>query len=173
MGCFIEQWPQKKLPTEQKNLVKRLAKLINCDDAVQAIDCIKNASTRAIADNLWNIFDFEYHPSYPWLPIIEPHTEGAFLHEDPFKLLARGEFAKVPILLSQTKLEWAKFGIHFQKHKDKLNELLSDFQRLGPICLMFERNDTDTEAFQKHYIGRTDGIRKKIFYELSQVRTFE
>lgn len=163
--------PQRKLPTEQNYLVTRLAKLINCDDAVRAIDCIKNASTRSIADNLRKIFDFGYdHPVYPWLPIIESHSEDAFLQEDPFKMLARGDFAKVPILLSNTKLEAAMLGIYFEKHEDELNEFLLDFQRIGPICLMYERNDTVSAEFQTHYIDPTDGIRKKIFYAISQVR---
>lgn len=162
--------PQKKLPTEQMYLVERLAKLINCDDTVRAIDCIKNASTKAITDNLRKIFDFGYdHPVYPWLPIIEPKATDAFLLEDPFKLLARGEFAKVPILMSNTKLEAARLGIYFQQHDDEFNEYLLDFQRIGPICLMYERNDTITEEFQNRYIDRSEGIRKKLFYLTSEV----
>lgn len=162
--------PQTKMPTEQLYLVERLAKLIGCDETVRAIDCVKNASTKAIADKLRKIFDFGYdHPVYPWLPIIEPKSQDAFLQEDPFKLLARGEFAKVPILMSHTKLEAAMLGIYFQQNEDKLNEYLLDFQRIGPICLMYERNDAISGEFYARYIERSDGIRKKLFYLTSEV----
>lgn len=166
--------PQKKLPNEQNYLVKRLAKLIECDDADRAIDCVKNASTRAIASNLRKIFDFGFdHPVYPWLPIIEPKSDEAFLHEDPFQSMTRGEFAKVPILLSYTKLEAAMIGIYFQKYEDKLHEYLLDYKRIAPICLMYERNDTITDDFQKNYIDPTEGIRGKLFYSISQVFSFD
>lgn len=162
--------PQTKMATEQLYLVERLAKHISCDETVRAIDCVKNASTKAIADKLRKIFDFGYdHPVYPWLPIIEPKSKDAFLQEDPFKLLARGEFAKVPILMSHTKLEAAMLGIYFQQHEDKLNEYLLDFQRIGPICLMYERNDAISEEFYARYIELSDGIRKKLFYLTSEV----
>lgn len=161
--------PQTKLPTEQKHLVKRLEKLIHCDD----IDCLKNASTKAIADNLREMFDFGYdHPVYPWLPIIEHDTKDAFLREDPFHSFVRGEFVKVPTLLSYTKLEAAMMGIYFQTHENELNEFILDFDRVGPICLMYERNDTITEELRKYYIDRSDGIRKKLFNLISQVRRY-
>lgn len=162
--------PQKRVPTEQHYLVDRLAKLLDCDETVRAIDCVKNASTKAITDKLRPIFDFGYdHPVYPWLPIIEPESNDAFLTDDPFKMMADGEFAKVPILLSHTKLEAAMLGIYFQQHEDKLHEFLLDFKRIGPICLMYERNDTITDEFEKHYIDPTEGIRKKLFFGISEV----
>lgn len=166
--------PQKKLPTEQSHLVRRLAKLLSCDEGVRAIDCMKNATTKAITDNLRKIFDFGYdHPVYPWLPIIEPKSKDAFLDEDPFKSIARGEFAKVPLLMSHTKLEAAMLGIYFQKHEDELNEYLLDFQRIGPICLMYEANSTITNELEKHYIDSSEGVRKKLFYLISQVWRME
>lgn len=165
--------PQTELPTEQNHLVERLGKLLNCDAKLRAIDCMKNATAKAIADNLRKIFDFGYdHPVYPWLPIIESKStdvNAAFLQENPFKLFARGEFAKVPILLSHTKLEAALLGIYFEKHQDDLLEFLLDFQRIGPICLMYKRNETINDEFQKYYIDPTEGIRKKLFYSISQV----
>lgn len=166
--------PQKKLPAEQNYLLDRLAKLINCDVAKSPIECVKNASTRAITDNLRKIFDFGYdHPVYPWVPVIESQSEDAFLEENPFKMFARGDFAKVPILMSNTKLEAAMLGIYFQKHENELYEYLLDFARVGPICLMYERNDTITKEFEKHYIDASEGIQKKLFYLISQVCRFE
>jgi len=48
----------------------------------------------------------------PFVPVIEPPgTEGAFLTEDPKKLINEGNFTKVPLIMGATDLEGAVFYI--------------------------------------------------------------
>lgn len=163
--------PQREMRTEQKYLVERMAKLLNCSETIRAIDCLKKASAEAIADNLWNMFDFGFHPSYPWWPVIEPPSKEAFLYEDPFKSLAQGDFAKVPLLLTQTTLEWALFGVEFENDQDRMNELLTNFNRIAPICYMYEPNGTVSSALYEKYIEGNIGNRKALFNGISQSKS--
>jgi len=44
----------------------------------------------------------------PFVPVVEPpKTEGAFLTEEPTKLLEEGRFTKVPMMMGVNDLEGA------------------------------------------------------------------
>lgn len=146
--------PQLKSASSQPHWVAKLARLINCPEDGNAFECVRKADTATITDSLRKIFEFGWdNPVYPWLPIVEPKSDEApFLNEDPMQLLEGGEFNKIPIMFSITKDETSMSAMYLFEHRDLLDEYVSDFNRIGPICMQYEPNDTVTKAFKERYV---------------------
>lgn len=165
--------PQKALPASQNHLIDRLADLINCKrtSSRETIECVRSADTKTITEQMRKAFDFGFdNPVYPWLPIIEPKSENAFISENPFDLFAKGQFNKVPIILSRTKDEAADQAVYLLEHEDTLLELVIDFNRVAPILLIYDANRTDaTQEFERLYINGTNGRKRELFDALTRV----
>lgn len=165
--------PQKPLPMSQNHLIDRLADLINCNrtSSRETIECVRAADTKTITERMRNAFDFGYdNPVYPWLPIIEPKGENAFLSENPFHLLANGQFNKVPVILSKTKNEAAEQAVYLLEHEEALLELVIDFNRVAPMLLIYDANRTDaSQEFERLYINGTNGRKRELFDALTRV----
>lgn len=146
--------PQAKSPTHQTNLVKKLARLLD-NEIENPFEYVKQSDTRNITDSLRNIFEFGWdNPVYPWLPIVEPKvdSEEKFIDQDPMQLLQAGNFNYIPVMISTTKHEVSQSAMYLLQHKDLLHEWLTDFSRIGPICLQYEANETITSALRKRYL---------------------
>lgn len=144
--------PQTKSPSSQPYLIEKLAQLIGCTS--DAFECVRNASTVSITNQLRKIFEFGWdNPVYPWLPIVEPANghELPFLVEDPMKLFEGGNYNAIPVMVSVTKDETASAGMYLFEHRELLNEWVNDFSRVGPICMQYKPNDTVSEVMRKRY----------------------
>ncbi|KAG4079932.1 hypothetical protein HA402_006244 [Bradysia odoriphaga] len=146
--------PQAKSPSSQLDLIEKLAELIGCTSIENAFECVRNASTVSITNNLRKIFKFGWdNPVYPWLPVVEPKNgnEAPFLDEDPMKLLETGQYNTIPVMASVTKDETASSGMYLFEHRELLTQWVNDFSRVGPICMQYEANNTVSEAMRKRY----------------------
>lgn len=147
--------PQYKHNSSQPYLIEKLARLIGCPDSEKPFDCIKRADTATITDQLRATFEFGWdNPVYPWLPIVEAPggNEKPFLCEDPMKLFEERKFNRIPVLLSLTKDETTMSAMYLFEHRELLAQWINDFQRLGPLCMQYDANDTITKAFQERYV---------------------
>lgn len=146
--------PQLKSPSSQPRWIAKLARVLDCPESENAFDCIKNTDTVFITNSLRKMFDFGWdNPVYPWLPIVEPKSdETPFINEDPMQMLEDGKFNKIPILASFTKDETSISALYLFEHRDLLAEYINDFDRIGPICMQYEPNDTVTKAFKERYV---------------------
>lgn len=166
---------QLEMPKSQNYLIDRLARVIGCNDKDQsAVECVKQADVKLIAQNMRKAFDYgEFNPIYPWLPVIEsPSNNGeeAFLTENPFVLFSSGRFQRVPIILSTVKDEAAGQGIHLTQHDELMAELIIDFDRVGPITMMYDQNLHEaTRELEAFYINSTQGDRVKLFQATTRV----
>lgn len=155
--------PQASSPSSQPHLIAKLAKSIGCSKSQDPFDCIKNANTHLITNSLRKIFDFGYdNPVYPWLPIIEPKNsnEIPFLTEDPIEMLEAKKFKPIPIMVSITKDETSMSAMYLFEHRDLLAEWMNDFERIAPICMQYNANDTITQAMRARYVPYTMNDRK-------------
>lgn len=165
--------PQRSLPKSQNHLIDRLANLIKCNRPTprESINCILSADTKTITEQMRKAFDFGFdHPVYPWIPVIEPKSDEAFLSENPFDILSSGRFNKVPLLLSRMKTEAAGAAEYLLAHENLLLELYIDFKRIAPIMFLYDANRTDVSTeFEEFYINSTGGSNPKLFHTLSNV----
>lgn len=147
--------PQAKSPNSQSNLVTKLARIIGCNELENSFECVKRSDTRTITNSLRKIFKFGWdNPVYPWLPIVEPKIEDEkqFINKDPMQLLQEGLFNHVPVMISITKDEFSSSAMYLLEHRDLLHEWLTQFSRIGPICLQYDANQTITDALKQRYI---------------------
>lgn len=148
--------PQATSAIAQTNLITKLAGLLGCTDIKNAFECVKNSSTQNITDNLRNIFEFGWdNPVYPWLPIVESKITGEeqFLDQNPMELLQAGRFNHMPIMISTTKHEMSMSAMYLLQHSDLLHKWLTDFSRIGPICLQYDVNETISSAIKRRYVS--------------------
>lgn len=177
--------PQAKLKTDQSFLVTKLARFLNCDDAIDSFECVKQSDTHNITMSLRPMFEFGFdHPIYRWLPVIEPKIdeEDRFLDRDPMEHLQEGNFNKVPILMSTAKDELTLSTMYLFEHPNLLKEFLKDFSRVGPICLQYEPNQnvsdslidwyniTDSADDRAHYSELFDRIAAVSVFEFRKER---
>lgn len=166
--------PQTRSPMSQPNLIKKLAMLLGCNHTENSFDCVKRSDARNITDQLRNIFEFGWdNPVYPWLPIVEPKVdaEEPFLDDDPMKLLQAGKFRRIPIMVTTTKDEISMSAMYLLQHRNLLQDWLSDFSRIGPICVQYEANETITDALKIRYV--TDELNDMTNYSALFSRTAE
>lgn len=159
--------PQKIFPKEQKNLISKLAQLIDCDDNENDFDCVNRTDTTSITTKLRKIFEFGHdNPVYPWLPILETENipaEQRFLDLNPFESLRIGDFARIPIMVSVVKNELGASGMQLLEKDEEFAAFLEDFKRLGPICFLYEPNDTVSKELYRKYVKYNSIDTRKSF----------
>lgn len=147
--------PQAESLKSQIELVTKLALLMGCSKSENTFECVNRSDTRDITDNLRNIFEFGWdNPVYPWLAVVEPKVDGEspFLDQDPLHLLRAGKFNRIPIMISTTKNEMSLSAMYLLENRDLLHEWLTDFSRIGPICLQYNANETITSSLKQRYV---------------------
>ncbi len=74
------------------------------------------------------------------------------MNEDPMHLLQTGKFNSMPIMLSTTKHEISSSAMYLLEHRDLLYRWLTDFSRIGPICLQYNVNETISSSLKHRYV---------------------
>ncbi|KAK9746439.1 Carboxylesterase family [Popillia japonica] len=114
--------------------------------------------------------EFGVSRNRPIGPVIEKPHAGAFLTEDPHKILTEGNYYKVPIILGYNNRE----GIFFDMvgNRMKRNTMVVDFETVVPTRFKFERGSEKSEEvarkIKEFYYGNEEVAvdNKDIYYRL-------
>ncbi|XP_061720466.1 cholinesterase 1-like [Cydia pomonella] len=101
-------------------------------------------------------------------PCVEKEIEGveAFLTEEPYELLSRGEFTKMPLMIGTTSEE----GYFFTSFENSTTLSGMDFSKAFPCNLQFPTEEKQLEVacrFKEMYMGN-DTISKQTLEKLSK-----
>jgi acetylcholinesterase len=148
-GAVTGQWV---VPPHQLTLAKKQAELVHCevDDIAAMMACMRRVGVRKIGRTFDEFYEFEDNPVMVWYPVVEPDFgQERFLTEDPTATFARGNFSTVPIVVGVTSNEFAEKVPEIIEDDDDLKTFNEDFERVGPICFMYERDSVKSRRISR------------------------
>jgi acetylcholinesterase len=142
--------PQYNYTTDQVDLARKQCQLLGCasDSPVdEMLKCLRQVNIDEFAAPVHSMFEFgRDNPAILWNVVVEPDFgQERFLTDDPNKLLAKGAFAKVPVLVGITKDELASAAVAVIKSPNLLERFDQDFETVAPICFFYERGTNKSE----------------------------
>ncbi|XP_062562253.1 juvenile hormone esterase-like [Armigeres subalbatus] len=132
---------QVQIPTNQINLAKKQAELLNCStsDVSKMVGCLREKPVSDYADSLEAMFVLSWNPVLLWTAVIEPDFgQERFLTEDPTESFLKGNFMKVPVIAGITQDEFAGPAVAFLRNETLRNELNTNFNELAPMLFLYE-----------------------------------
>ncbi|KAK9692540.1 Carboxylesterase family [Popillia japonica] len=136
---------------------QKQARLVNCTDdtPVNIINCLKTKTAQEIADTLpgfaevggdpiliWRA-EVGGDPILIWRAVIEPDFgQERFLVEHPITSAIHGRYAKIPVMLGITEIEFGYVTYIAVQYQEFLDLLSNDYKRVLPIIFFYERNTT-------------------------------
>ncbi|XP_011164602.1 esterase FE4 [Solenopsis invicta] len=136
-------------PTEQLHLAKKQAELLDCptDTTGSMLICLNSKPVENYTDTIVKFFEWYGHPMLIWSPVVEPEVHGVerFLTEQPFDLIRKGKFHKVPLIAGITENEFDGVITFVSKQHElgndsMVNDLNNDWYRIAPINFLYERD---------------------------------
>ncbi|XP_063991352.1 uncharacterized protein LOC135169896 [Diachasmimorpha longicaudata] len=141
-GTALAPW-SRTTPHAAKKQAQRLAKQLNCPIAPseKLRDCLQHKDPIELASAVdeWPIFTQD--PMIPFKPVVEPNYPGAFLTEDPVKILDNGNLTDIPWMTGFTSHEGAIRVAFLYGQDDKyhsIEKLSKNYMELAPLTLMYE-----------------------------------
>ncbi|KOB64474.1 Odorant degrading enzyme CXE16 [Operophtera brumata] len=147
---------QIQLPSHQKHLAERQAKLLNCstDSSKAILDCLQTKSSKELGDSTDDMFDLGYDPTLLWLPIVEPDFgQERFLPMHPLEALQKGKMHSVPYIVSQTQDEffWKAFSI--LNNETRTNTMQTEWHRIAAIAFnLAEPSGAAADELRRAYL---------------------
>jgi carboxylesterase type B len=171
-GVAINPWVMQEKAVEKAHA---LAVFMNCpEDHAKLLKCLRKKSTEEIVMYAKNWQPFLFNPFSPIGVVVEQESESAYLTDKPLSLLEKGEFKKLPWILSQTEDEglYPAFEFYLNDHLDTVN---LGWDELSPFLNDFNSTSDDEEeklkwskAIREFYFEDKD-ISKEAFIEFRQV----
>ncbi|PSN36443.1 Venom carboxylesterase-6 [Blattella germanica] len=95
-------------------LAKKQARIVGCPEEPSSalISCLRNLDADVLTQSIYKLFLFWVVPSPDYTPVVEHKSERnpePFITEDPIKLVANGEFTRVPWLIGSNSQPAAIF----------------------------------------------------------------
>lgn len=104
-GTALNHWALQKEPGAK---AKKLAIILDCPISDQMLECLREKSAEVLTEKT-RAFQSQMSIA-PFGPVVEKVvTETTFLHDHPYRLLLKGEFADVPWVVSNVADEGAEF----------------------------------------------------------------
>lgn len=137
------------LPTHQLHLAKKQAQLLDCptDTTGAMMICLNSKPVENFTNTIPNFFEWHGNPILVWSPVVEPEVRGVerFLPEQPYDLIRKGQFHKVPLIAGVTKDEFGGVVAAVEKQRQEgnmstLNDLNNNWYELAPIVYLYERD---------------------------------
>jgi len=102
-GVFLNPWGMHCGDIEKVRVVARIVGCPVCPSSPTwaMLPCLRRANASRLAESLLRFQGWHENPFAPFGPVVD----GNFLPGDPYKLLMRGQLAKVPLLLSAVAAE--------------------------------------------------------------------
>ncbi|GJQ88161.1 hypothetical protein Trydic_g13162 [Trypoxylus dichotomus] len=149
-GTALDYWSIRKSPLKRaENLGKKLGCPIEISKDLR--DCLRTRSAKEIVNSQQKFLSGNEREGPLFGPVIEKEYDGAFLIEEPYKLLEDGNVADVPWIVSTNEGE-GSFAIHLSSFT--VSEFFENFDIFAPY--MFSYSDVDEETKQ----AITDEIKK-------------
>ncbi|KAK9692517.1 Carboxylesterase family [Popillia japonica] len=147
-------------PTNQFDLAQKQARLVNCTDDTPAniINCLKTKTAQEIAAPVPGFREVGGDPVLLWRAVIEPDFgQERFLVEHPITSALYGRFAKVPVMIGITEIEFGFVSHSAIRRQEVLDRLSNDYKRVLPIIFSYERetnrsNEIST-SLKRFYFG--------------------
>ncbi|RZC33014.1 COesterase, Abhydrolase 3, and/or Peptidase S9 domain containing protein, partial [Asbolus verrucosus] len=144
----------------QMELGKKQARFVGCPDnsPKEILDCLKTKSAEELGNSLPQFKEFLKDPIVIWYAVIEEdYGQERFLTDHPVKLVAKGDFEKIPVLTGITHYEFGGRAFALVENSTLLEQLSDHFEKYAPICFCYERDtNKSTEvsrAVRKFYLG--------------------
>ncbi|XP_014218176.1 esterase E4-like [Copidosoma floridanum] len=141
---------QMLLPTEQKGLIDKHARLVGCpttgslDDS---IECLKNVPHQVLSNATLKFAEWYDDPLLIWSPVVEPEVPGVerFISDQPAKLIKQKKIYQVPVIAGITKDEWVGITPRALEQAMKgdhtiFRNFTDNWEYAAPICFGYERN---------------------------------
>ncbi|KAB0802871.1 hypothetical protein PPYR_05057 [Photinus pyralis] len=156
-GSSLGNWPVRP---HQFEMAQKQARFVNCPDtdSESIYKCLKTKSAEEIGNSLYQFDEFAYDPIMMWLPVIEPDCgQERFLTDDPVKLILRGEFERVPVMVTVTAEEFKYTAWNLLDNATWLKEMDENFEKVAPISFIYERDTENSKhisrELRKAYLG--------------------
>uniref|UniRef100_A0A0C9QW23 ESTF_1 protein n=2 Tax=Fopius arisanus TaxID=64838 RepID=A0A0C9QW23_9HYME len=161
-GTAINQWPYHTAKSAREN-AHRLARELNCstDTSQDLLQCLrtKDAGDVMMQPSDWPIFNGG--PDLPFRAVIEFSNPGAFLTDEPGKLMERGEFADVAWLngVNANEGALAAGALYASPNQTNVRRLNNEFTELAPLANGLDRDcstsllDDITRRMRQFYFG--------------------
>ncbi|XP_063991353.1 uncharacterized protein LOC135169897 [Diachasmimorpha longicaudata] len=161
-GTAINQWPYHTAKSAREN-ARRLARELNCptDTSEKLLQCLrtKDAGDVMMQPADWPIFNGG--PDLPFRAVIESPNPGAFLTDEPGKLMERGQFADVAWLNGVNAQEGALAAgaLYSSPNQTNVKRLNNEFTELAPLANGLDRDcpkpilDDITRKMRQFYFG--------------------
>jgi carboxylesterase type B len=153
-----------------------LAVFMNCpQDHTKLLKCLRKKSAEELTMYVKNLQPFLYNPYTPFGIVIEEESDSAYITDHPLNLLKKGEFKKLPWILSQTEDEGLYPAAEFYIN-DHLDTISNRWYEFSPFLNDFNStSDNEKEklkwskAIREFYMQDQD-ISKETFKEFRQVK---
>ena len=171
-GVAINPWVMQENSREKAH---QIAAYTNCpEDHQQLLTCLREKPAEDLVMLAKHFQSFLYNPFSPFGVVVESPSKTAFLTDHPMDLLEKGNFKKLPWLLSQTQDEGLYPTAEFYD-EEILRTINDKWNEFAPFILDF--NGTTDDAKTKlevsketrlKYLGKLP-ITKKNFLDFNDV----
>ncbi|RZC33123.1 venom carboxylesterase-6-like [Asbolus verrucosus] len=135
------------------------------------VNCLKQRPFRHILTKVSLFHGYLFTPFSPFGPVIEK-GRNAFLHKNPYYLLAKGYIQDLPWLTSNTAHEGLFPAAYIYKDLANVNEKWGE---IAPFLLDYNYTlatllwETTAKKIKKHYLGQNEEINEANFMKLVQM----
>ncbi|XP_055610230.1 venom carboxylesterase-6-like [Uranotaenia lowii] len=159
-GSALNPWVLAENSAEKAT---QIASSLDCPtkSSKEMLACLRKQSAKDFVAAVGQLFDFLYNPFSPLGVVIEKMSKNnpkPFLVEHPLKLMEKGKFYQVPLLLSINEAEGLYPGAEFVSNPDYLKRIDQEWDQLLPSILDYQTSLRKDEA-KRNEISQT--IRKR------------
>ncbi|XP_065224299.1 venom carboxylesterase-6-like [Planococcus citri] len=149
------------LPTYTVENSEKVASAFNCsyENVERMMACLRNKPANELIEEGSPFKNGVYRGALFFGPVIEPKHRGAFLTENPYRLLKDGKVKQVPFLTSLVETEGSVVGLEIVSN-DKLMEQWNHYWDVMAPKLFFyshlrskSKQNYISSSIKKHYFG--------------------
>ncbi|KAK9883515.1 hypothetical protein WA026_001691 [Henosepilachna vigintioctopunctata] len=140
------------LGSNQMDLVKKLAKILECPElnTNYIVRCLKEKSAVELVQSVNKYHEFGNFAGLLWKPVIEEDFgQERFLTDHPTNLVLERKFHKVPVISGIVSYEYANWAVETIRNHTLLKLLDEQWEKYAPIIFGFERYTERSKVISK------------------------